>query len=507
MRIFVAGIATETNSFSPIFVGLDDFKASLYAAPYQHPKTPTLCTAALVQLRKRVGEDGITLIEGTTCWADPGGLVSKQCYETLRDEILKQVKDAIKHEPLDGVILCLHGAMMAQGYDDPEGDLIHKIRILVGDETVIGASLDPHSHLTPKRFEFANLLCAFKEFPHTDFEQTGEQIVDLVIRTIKGEINPKMAQYDCKMIDVFPSSHQPMRQFVDEMIKAEQQVDILNLSLIHGFMAGDSPWMGTKMIAVHNGNMDQAQNLAKEFGEKIIEIRGQSMPETVTENVAVEMAFDLTANNKRPIVIADVWDNPGGGVAGDGTIILQSLLNHKAINTGIKISIGTIWDPIAVKLCFKAGEGALIPLRFGAKSAPFTGQPIDRLVRVKVLNAAASQTFGKSHVPMGASALIEFDGLQVILNSTRAQAFEPSLFEDMGINPSSQDILVIKSTNHFYASFRQISDQIIYCDAGKPYPNEPQNTAYIKAPKNIWPINKNPWSKPKFVKQLGVENV
>ena len=495
MRIFVAGIATETNSFSPIFVGLDDFKASLYAAPYQHPETPTLCTAALVELRKRADLKDITLIEGTTCWADPGGLISKHCYETLRDEILNQVKDAIKHEPLDGVVLCLHGAMIAQGYEDPEGDLIEKIRQLVGDKTIIGASLDPHSHLTDKRFKFANLLCAFKEFPHTDFVQTGEKIVDLVIRTIKGEINPKMAQFDCKMIDVFPSSHQPMRQFVDDMISAEQQQDVLNLSLIHGFMAGDSPWMGTKMIATYDDNMQRAKQLAEDFGQKIIKIRGQSMPKTVSEDIAAETSFALAVDNKTPVIIADVWDNPGGGVAGDGTIILQSLLNQLAAYQNIKISVGTIWDPIAVKHCFKAGEGALVPLRFGAKSAPFTGQPIDKIVRVKRLNSNAEQTFGRSVVPMGASALIEFDGVQVILNSTRAQAFEPSLFENMGINPTSQDILVIKSTNHFYAGFKNISDQIIYCDAGKPYPNAPKETNYKHAPKNIWPIIDNPWAE------------
>ncbi|MCJ8322809.1 MAG: M81 family metallopeptidase [Rhizobiales bacterium] len=493
MRIFVAGIATETNSFSPIFVGLDDFKASLYAAPYKHPETPTLCTAALVVLRQRAKKDGIDLIEGTTSWADPGGLISQQCYETLRDEILAQVTAAIKQQPLDGVVLCLHGAMIAQGYDDPEGELICQIRKLVGDKTIIGANLDPHSHLTAKRFEYADILCAFKEFPHTDFVQTGEQIVDLVIRSIKGEIKPKMAQYDCKMIDIFPSSRQPMRQFVDDMLDGERQQGVLSLSLIHGFMAGDSPWMGTKMIAIYDDNMDIAAHLAKDFGDKIISIRGQSMPSMLTEDIAVEQALLVVTKQQTPVIIADVWDNPGGGVAGDGTIILQSLLSLKPKNTNIKIAIGTIWDPMAVQLCFKAGIGAIIPLRFGAKSAPNTGQPIDKMVTVINLNAEAAQTFGASQVPMGASVVIEFEGVQVILNSTRAQAFEPSLFENMGIEPLSQDILVIKSTNHFYAGFNKISDHIIYCDAGKPYPNNPKTTAYTKAPKNIWPLVDDPW--------------
>ncbi|NRA88211.1 MAG: M81 family metallopeptidase [Rhizobiales bacterium] len=488
MRIFVAGIATESNSFSPIFIGLEDFEASLYAAPYQHPDTPTLCTAALIELRKRANKENFSLIEGTTCWADPGGLVSRHCFETLRDEILEQVKAAIKDEPLDGIVLCLHGAMIAQGYDDPEGNLIEEIRKLVGRKVIIGASLDPHSHLTDKRFKYADLLCAFKEFPHTDFEKTGAQIVDLVIRTIKGEIDPQMAMFDCKMIDVFPSSRQPMRQFVDDMIEAETKPEVLALSLIHGFMAGDSPWMGTKVISIYDGNMQNAEQLAKDFGKKIIAIRGLAMPDITDQKLAVKKAIDLALNQQTPVVISDVWDNPGGGVAGDGTIILQELLDKNKIENKLKICIGTIWDPIAVKHCFKAGIGAVIPLRFGAKSAPYTGQPIDKIIKILKLNAIAQQNFGVSQVPMGASALIEFKGIKVIINSTRAQAFEPNLFEEMGINPLEQDILVIKSTNHFYAAFQKISNHIIYCDAGKPYPNNPKTTAYKKAPKDIWPI-------------------
>ena len=494
MRIFVAGIATETNSFSPIFIGMDDFKASLYAKPYQHPETPTLCTAALVVLRKRAKAEKFTLIEGTTCWADPGGLIAKNCYETLRDEILTQLKAAHLNAPLDGVVLCLHGAMIAQGYDDPEGDLIQRIRQIVGKQTIIGASLDPHSHLTDLRFEHADILCAFKEFPHTDFVDIGEQVVDLVIRSIKGEITPKMAMFDCKMIDVFPSSRQPMRQFVDDMIKSQQQnKDILSLSLIHGFMAGDSPWLGTKMIAICDDNIDKAQQLVQEFGQKIINIRGKCMPQILPALKAVQQCFMQAALSDKPVVITDVWDNPGGGVAGDSTIILQTLLDQKPQNKNLRIAIGTIWDPMAVKHCFTAGEGARIPLRFGAKSALHTGAPMDKLVVVKKLHQTATQSFGDYQVPMGASALIEFDGIKVILNTTRAQAFEPDLFNIMGIDPVECDILAIKSTNHFYAGFQKIADHIIYCEAGKPYPNDPKNTDYKKAPKNLWPMIDNPW--------------
>ena len=191
-----------------------------------------------------------------------------------------------------------------------------------------------------------------------------------------------------------------------------------------------------------------------------------------------------------PVVIADVWDNPGGGTAGDATVLLAELMARGATD----VAVGTIWDPIAVQICFAAGEGAEIMLRFGAKSVAQTGEPIDKLVRVVKLVRNAEMRFGASIAPFGDAALISFDGIEVILNSTRAQSFDPSLFSAMGIDPTTRKILLIKSTNHFYASFSRIAASIIYCSAGRPYPNTPATTNYRKAPRTIWPMVADPFA-------------
>ncbi len=207
----------------------------------------------------------------------------------------------------------------------------------------------------------------------------------------------------------------------------------------------------------------------------------------VDEKVAVEQAMAAPSG---PVVIADVWDNPGGGTAGDATVILGELIARGATD----VAVGTIWDPIAVQICFAAGEGAEIPLRFGAKSAPDTGMPIDKRVTIKRLVRDAQMRFGASWAPFGDAAWIHFDGIDVILNSTRAQSFDPSLFSALGIDPTARKILLIKSTNHFYDSFSKIASEIVYCSAGKPYPNRPAETAYRKVRRDIWPMVENPWS-------------
>jgi microcystin degradation protein MlrC len=492
-RIFVAALATETNTFSPIVIDRQGFIDSLYAPPGEHPATPTLCTAPIPVGRRVCAQLGWTLIEGTAAWADPAGLISQGAYEGLRDEILAQLRAAM---PVDAVVLGLHGAMVAQGYQDPEGDFLTRIRAMVGPDVLIAAELDPHSHLTKRRVAAADFFVVFKEFPHTDFVERAEDLWRLVVDTLEGRIDPVMAVYDCKMIDVFPTSRQPMRGFVDRMLALEAgNPKILSLSAIHGFMAGDVPEMGTKMIAVTDADPLLAANLAEDLGQALYANRGRHMMPQLNEDAAVAQAMAATA---WPVVIADMWDNPGGGTAGDATVILKELLSQGARG----VAIGTIWDPMAVQLCFVAGEGAVMPLRFGAKSAPLTGEPMDALVRIVRLEANAEMRFGESLVPFGRAARIAVldaegaeTGIEVILNTVRAQSYDPSLFSALGIDPLAQKILVIKSTNHFFAAFDPIAAQIIYCSAGRAYPNDPATNPYRHVRADIWPRMADPFAK------------
>ena len=486
MRVFTAALATETNTFSPISIDKRAFEASLHAKPGEHPATPTLCTAPITIGREICAREGWTLIEGSASWADPAGLVARATYEELRDEILEQLRAAM---PVDGVVLGLHGAMVAQDYDDCEGDLLARVREIVGPDVLLCAELDPHSHLTGKRAAAADFFVYFKEFPHTDFVDRARDLWSIAVRGLKGEIKPVMSVFDCRMIDVFPTSKQPMRGFVDRLYALEKsEPGLLSLSVVHGFMAGDVPEMSTKVIAVTDGQNEKGAALAERLGRELFALRGTFMVAQVDEKAAVDRAV---AAKSGPVVIADVWDNPGGGTAGDATVILAELMAR-----GISdVAVGTIWDPIAVQICMAAGEGADISLRFGAKSAPHTGTCVDRRVRVKSLVRNAEMKFGDSYAPFGDAAWIHFDGIDVILNSTRAQSFDPSLFSAMGIDPRSRNILLIKSTNHFYDSFSKIASEIIYCAAGKPYPNKPAETEYRKARRDIWPMVENPWDQ------------
>ncbi|MUO27147.1 MULTISPECIES: M81 family metallopeptidase [Rhizobium/Agrobacterium group] len=485
MRIFTAAFATETNTFSPICIDRRAFEASLYAPPGQHPATPTLCTAPITVGREICSQKGWMLIEGTATWADPAGLVNRQTYESLRDEILDQLTAAL---PVNAVVLGLHGAMVADGYLDPEGDFLSRIRAIIGPDVLLAAELDPHSHLTAKRVEAADVFVVFKEFPHTDFVDRARDLWRIVVDTLEGRITPVMSVFDCRMIDVFPTSRQPMRAFVDKLMQIEgEDPDVLSLSVIHGFMAGDVPEMGTKTIAITNGKATKGEALARTLGLELFEKRGTFMMQQINEKQAVAQAL---ANPAGPVVIADMWDNPGGGTAGDATVLLEELLAQGATNT----AVGMIWDPIAVQICMAAGEGAEIPLRFGAKSALGTGNPVDGLVKVVKVVPNAEMQFGESVAPFGDAAHIHLDGIDIVLSSVRVQSYDPSLFTALGIDPTSKHILAIKSTNHFYAAFSKIASDILYCSAGSPYPNNPATNPYRRVRRDIWPISADPFN-------------
>jgi microcystin degradation protein MlrC len=309
MRIFTASLASGTNTFSPVPTDINAFMAAFYAAPGKHPETPTQCSSVVPILRRRGKQEGFAVIEGTSCWAELAGPIQRQTYETLRDRILAELTAAL---PVDAVVLGLHGAMVAQGYDDPEGDLLTRIRDIVGPDVLVAAEFDPHSHLTALPVAKLDLTAAFLEFPHTDFEQRGEHVVELSLRALRGEIRPVISTFDCRMITIFPTSREPMRSFVDRMKALEGNDGILSASVIHGFMAGDVPDMGTRIVVVTDSDKAKGDVLAAALGRELYALRKQTAMPMFDTQAGLDRALVIrAAHPNQPVTIADIFANHG----------------------------------------------------------------------------------------------------------------------------------------------------------------------------------------------------
>lgn len=480
MRVFSASLATETNTFAPMPTGLASFRDRGYFPAGKHPDQMTFFSGPLWAARLRGKERGWTLLEGMVAGAQPSGTTTRQAYESLREELLADLRAAL---PVDMVLLGLHGAMVADGYDDCEGDLLRRVREIVGPEVVVGAELDPHSHLTPAMTAHADLLIAFKEYPHTDVLERALELVDLCAARAEGRIRPVAAVVDCEMIVTMHTSREPARGFVDRIQALEGRDGVLSISIAHGFAWGDVPEMGTKVLVYTDGDPAAAQALARRLADELIGLREALDVPYPDIDAALDQAL---ACDGGPVVLADGADNPGGGAAGDSTFILRRLLERGIGNA----AIGPLWDPVAVRIAFEAGVGARLPLRIGGKIGPLSGQPLDLDCTVKALDPDMVMTgLANAPMPLGDCALVEAGGIDIVLITLRNQAMGTDLFTQLGCDLSARKLIVVKSSQHFYAAFSKVARHVIYVGAPGAVTLDLRTLPYrhIRRPK--WPLD------------------
>ncbi|HTO85265.1 MAG TPA: M81 family metallopeptidase [Methylomirabilota bacterium] len=479
MRIFAAGLGTETNSFSPLPTGMRGFEDYLRLPAGQRLEAPQEASAVPWAAQEYAARNIATAIIGPTSFAMPAGPTLRHVYESLRDELLAALKAAL---PVDVVAYSLHGAMIAEGYDDCEGDLLARTRALVGPEVALGCLLDLHCHVSPQMVESADVIVLFKEYPHIDFAERAEELLDLLARTARREIRPHIAVHDCRMIDLFHTTMEPMRSFVADMQSREGLDGVLSLSAAHGFPWGDTADSGTKMLVVTDGKPALGTRIAAEFGERLFAMRGKGQKQPVSIAAALQQAAEANAT---PIVIADTADNAGGGAPSDSTFLLQAVIER-----GLRdVAFGPLWDPIAAGIAIEAGTGAKLDLRIGGKMGPTSGQPLDLDVTVGGICRNAMQSYGASREPLGDCVALSTAGVDIVLNTLRTQAFGPELFTNVGIDPTQKRIVIVKSTHHFHAGFAPFAADVIYVGGPGTLERDLKRLPFRKIARPKWPFD------------------
>ncbi len=480
MKLFTACLGTETNSFSPIPTGLDLFAKTMLVRGGAHGNDPGLFALPLVCWRNHAGARGWQVVEGTAAFAMPAGTTTRAAYEALREDILGELTAAL---PVDAVMLSLHGAMIADGYPDAEGDLLTRIRAVVGPEVVIAAELDLHCHLTTAKVTSSDILVIFKEYPHVDVLARAEEVWTLLAGRLDGKLRPVQAMADCAMLGLYPTTREPVRGFVDRMTALEGKDGILSVSLAHGFPWGDTPEVGTRVLVVADGGQAKAQALADRLAAEFRALGRSAIP----DYLGIDAALDLCRGHQRPVVLADVADNPGIGAAGDSTWILKRLLERGEGGA----AIAPLYDPSSVAVAWDAGMGARIPVRIGGKYGPASGAPIDVEATVVGLARSARQPFGGATGPMGDMATLRIathgGPVDVVVNSYRTQGFDPACFREAGCDPLTKRLLVVKSSQHFYAGFLPIAAEIHYVGAPGTGSTDFANLPLKTPTRPLWP--------------------
>jgi microcystin degradation protein MlrC len=462
VRLFLAMMSHETNTFSNLPTDRAQFEARNlhYGGEILEAYGGTsTCLGGMIDAAARLGA---TLVPSVAAAASPAGLVTRDIYGHVKARMLRDLKAA---GAVDGVLLDLHGAMVPEGLDDGEGDLIEAVRGVVGPAVPIAVTLDFHGNLSEAMVRGADLLHGYKTYPHVDMGERGVEATERLIGVIGRRLAPTAALRKPPLLP--PLGNQgtargPMRRLYDMAAEMEKDPKVISISIFAGFPLADIPDAGFGIYVVTDNDRALAERLADEIADVAWTHRHEFIHTAVPVREAVAKA--LAAPGK-PIVLADMADNTGGGAAGDGTEILRELVRVGARS----VVVACIWDPAAVATCVAAGPGASVTLDVGGKVDGRHGAPLRVTGIVRTLSDGRFVHKGPMArgLPgrLGTTAVLDVNDIRVILISYRWQTLDPEMIRFVGIDPLEQKVVVVKSTIHYRAAFEPIAGEIIEVDA------------------------------------------
>lgn len=476
MKLFTAGLFTESSDLTPIATTDEHWRVERSA---DEGENPTLFRDLLTLFREMAEAKGWDVAEGLCATAmPPGGRIVRSVYENLRTMILDDLQQAM---PVDGVLLQLHGAALAHGYDDCEGDLLEHIRNITGPDIPIGVELDPHCHLSEKMVNHATAIILYKTFLHTDKKERAVDLFNLIADTLEGRVKPVMALFDCRMVEfLVDEAYEPMKSFLETVYARERESGILSISPVHGCPLAAIADLGSKMLVVTDNDPDLARNTAEDLGMAFYEIRGQQS-QYLDIDTALNQAQEKAAKGKKGIQLLEWGDLAGSGFPTDGTELLQAMFERGMTD----VAVGFIWDPLAVSICHDAGQGAELILRIGGKASQFSGAPIDLKVIVeRIYTAAIISTQQIGNMNLGDAAVVRSGDSEIILVSKRAFNYGPEAFRNLEVEPDNKQYLLLK---HFHDN-----DHINVWGTSLDLNKWPTTTG-ITRPK--WPLDENPFAR------------
>ena len=429
---------------------------------------------------------GFALIPTICAEPHPSGPAPRAVFDEILDEMLTGFRNA---GPIDGVLLELHGSMVAEGVDDGEGHILAAVRDLVGPDVPIVGQLDIHSCISHQMIEMADVLIGRETYPEIDMAVRGRECADVLVRIRKDGLRPTMALNRLEMIWGMNqvTAHSPMKEAIAELHRIEAQPSVVCGSIATGFPLADVPDMGSSVYVVTDNDQALAQRYADELAAWIWERREQwqlAMPRTA------DVLKEADAAGRYPVVIADRNDNTGGGSPGDSTGMLRAFVEAGLADACILYMV----DPEAVAACQQAGVGATISLDVGGKSSPLQGEPVMMTVEVMALSDGEFQYDGPMYAglkgQMGPSAHVRRGGLHVILTNGREQPFDTAFARTLGLDPRQMRYIGVKSAAHFRAGFEAWAGAVHVVSEPSVHSHDTGTLQFQRLGRKLYPYDK-----------------
>jgi microcystin degradation protein MlrC len=466
-RIAVGGFLHETNTFAPTKATYDAF---VHGGGWPGMKLGDEVLKSIrninVGLAGFIGAaeaEGWELVPTVFAAATPSAHVTKDAYERIAKIMVDGIASA---GPIDAVYLDLHGAMVAEHLDDGEGEILARVRKVIGKDLPLIVSLDLHANVTPEMVAHADALIAYRTYPHVDMAETGRasaRHLALLLKT-KQRFAKAFRQLPFLIPISWQCTNDQPTKGIYEKLAALQGDAVPTLSFAPGFPAADFPDCGASVFAY--GKTQADADAAADAITAIIEGHEDDFDGKIySPDEGVRLAMELAKSASKPIVIADTQDNPGAGGDSDTTGMLRALVRNKAA----RAATGVIYDPESAKAAHAAGVGATVRLKLGGKSGIPGDAPYEETFVIEKLSdgnfIAPGPYFGGREMEMGPSACLRIGDVRVVVASHKSQLADQALYRYVGIEPTEQKILVNKSSVHFRADFEPIAEKLLICAA------------------------------------------
>ena len=462
MRLIIASMKHETNTFSPVPTPLARFEQRICCHGEEVPR-------ALEGTRTGVGaylhlahEAGAEIITPIAAEASPSAPVEAEAYRHITDAICDAVAQGA-----DGILLDLHGAMVAETTPDGEGSLLERIRGLAPD-TPVCVNLDLHTNLTEAMVANCTAMIGYKTYPHIDSYETALQIGRVLLRTLRGELNPVMAWGNRPLLaQTLKMGHEdePMKTLIALARAAEADPTVLAATVFGGFPLADIPNAGLSAVTVTNGNRPAAESVTTRLLDAAWQRRENFIYQGEPLQQAIARAGKLTEG---PVILLDHADNSASGGSQDVMSVIAEVLSQDLED----VAVHAVRDPEAVRQMIQAGVGAEITLELGGKTdMPSIGRKGESLRitgKVRIISdgdyvvTGPKSTGSTEH--MGPSAVLDTGKVQIVVVSYNNEPYDLGAFTSVGINPLAKKYLLLKSRIHYRAGFAPIARHTITCD-------------------------------------------
>ncbi|MCA6116969.1 M81 family metallopeptidase [Bradyrhizobium sp. WSM 1738] len=465
-RIAVGGFLHETNTFAPTKATYQDFihgggwPAMAHGADVL--KVMRKINVGLAGFVEVAEANGWELVPTISAAASPSAHVTTDAFERVMKEMVDGIANA---GPIDAVYLDLHGAMVTEQHDDGEGEILARVRKVIGNDLPLVASLDLHANVSPEMIGHADALIAYRTYPHVDMAGTGRACARHLALLLKSKT--RFARAFRQLPFLIPISwqctnDQPTKSIYEKLAALESDA-VPTLSFAPGFPAADFAHCGPSVFA-YGRTQAEADAAADKIAALVESHENDFDGRIYSPDEGVRLAMELAKSATRPIIIADTQDNPGAGGDSDTTGMLRALVRNKASG-----ATGVIYDPASARAAHAAGVGATATLSLGGKSGIPGDSPYKETFVIEKLSdgkfVAPGPYYGGRDMDMGPSACLRIGDIRVVVASYKAQLADQSMYRYVGIEPTEQKILVNKSSVHFRADFEPIAEKILICAA------------------------------------------